>query len=147
MRQILRQALTALLVLFTLTVTFGDLNIEPAGIASTSASTPDTFSAESMTHFTVSTPSYVTAGQPFTVTVTAKDANDQTVTDYSGTVYFTSTDAAAGVTLPADFTFTAADNGVHTFTNAFTLASSVQGQLQQLTKQPNQLPAQAEPSQ
>jgi hypothetical protein len=34
-------------------------------------------------------------------------------TGYRGTVHFTSSDAKAG--LPADYTFTAADNGAHTF--------------------------------
>ena len=36
------------------------------------------------------------------------------VTGYTGTVHFTSTDNTA--TLPANYTFTAADKGVHTFT-------------------------------
>jgi hypothetical protein len=56
----------------------------------------------------------VTAGTPFTVTVTALDANDNPVSNYQGTVRFRSTDAQAS--LPARYTFTAADNGVHTFT-------------------------------
>jgi len=36
------------------------------------------------------------------------------VTGYTGTIHFRSTDIRAG--LPADYTFTAADKGVHTFT-------------------------------
>jgi hypothetical protein len=35
------------------------------------------------------------------------------VTNYAGTVHFTSTDRTAS--LPANYTFTAADKGVHTF--------------------------------
>jgi hypothetical protein len=57
-----------------------------------------------------------TAGSAFTVTVTALDANGHTVTNYTGTVHFTSTDKQA--LLPADYPFTTgtgADNGVHTF--------------------------------
>ena len=85
------------------------------------ASTLDTVQAQTVTHFTVSAPASATAGQPFTLTVTAKDASEQTVAAYLGTVHFTSTDAATGVTLPADYTFTTGDNGVHVFTGAFAL--------------------------
>jgi hypothetical protein len=55
----------------------------------------------------------VTAGTPFGVTVTAEDAQGHTVADYLGPVHFSSSDLRA--TLPADYTFTAADHGVHTF--------------------------------
>ena len=56
------------------------------------------------------------------VTVTAKDAFGNTATGYTGTVHFTSTDAAA--CLPANYTFVGGDNGVHTFTNAYTLKTA-----------------------
>ncbi len=52
-------------------------------------------------------------GQPVTITVTALDPFNNPATGYRGTVHFTSSDAQA--VLPADYTFTAADNGVHTF--------------------------------
>jgi hypothetical protein len=58
-------------------------------------------------------PSPVTAGTPASFTVTAKQANGSTATSYTGTVYFTSSDPKA--LLPAEYTFTAADAGVHTF--------------------------------
>jgi streptogramin lyase len=61
----------------------------------------------------------VTAGTPFSVTVTAVDAYGNVVPSYRGTVHFTSSDGTA--TLPDDYTFTADDNGVHTFTDAVTL--------------------------
>ncbi len=54
-----------------------------------------------------------TAGTTGTFTVTVQDAFGSTATGYRGTVHFTSSDGQAG--LPADYTFTAADNGVHTF--------------------------------
>jgi len=54
------------------------------------------------------------AGVAHTLTVTAIDAFANTATGYRGTVHFTSTDAAA--TLPANYAFVAADNGVHSFT-------------------------------
>jgi hypothetical protein len=60
---------------------------------------------------------------PFTLTVTALDSNNQVGVHYSGTIHFSSSDAAAG--LPADYTFTDADHGVHTFTVTLnTVASS-----------------------
>jgi subtilisin-like proprotein convertase family protein len=65
------------------------------------------------THLAVHTPSGITAGSSFSITVTALDANGNTVTGYTGTVQFRSSDGRA--TLPASYTFTAADKGVHTF--------------------------------
>jgi|GEM_PF-3245192 len=59
-------------------------------------------------------PSPTTAGVAHTVTVTAKDGSGNTATGYLGRIHFTSTDPAA--VLPADYTFTAGDAGVHTFT-------------------------------
>src|SRR5205823_8000563 len=50
--------------------------------------------------------------EPFTVT--ALSPNGGTDTAYTGTVHFTSSDGQAG--LPAAYTFTAADAGVHSFT-------------------------------
>jgi hypothetical protein len=43
-----------------------------------------------------------------------EDAYGNVVTGYVGTVHFTCSDGTA--TLPMDYTFTAADAGVHTFT-------------------------------
>jgi hypothetical protein len=43
---------------------------------------------------------------------------------YSGNVHLTTVDPGAGVTLPADNTFIASDNGVHIFVNVVTLATS-----------------------
>jgi streptogramin lyase len=60
------------------------------------------------------------AGTPFTVTVTAYDANGLTAIGYTGTVHFSSADPY-GAGLPADYTFTAADQGVHTFAAGATL--------------------------
>jgi hypothetical protein len=53
------------------------------------------------------------AGAAHSVTVAAKDAGGATYAGYRGTVHFTSTDPAA--VLPANYTFTAADAGIHTF--------------------------------
>jgi hypothetical protein len=56
------------------------------------------------------------AGSAHGVTVTAKDAYGNTATGYLGRVHFTASDSKASV--PADYTFTAADNGVHKFSYA-----------------------------
>jgi hypothetical protein len=58
-------------------------------------------------------PSPITAGTAGTLTVTLKNYYGHVATDYRGTVHFSSTDPQA--VLPADYTFTAADAGVHTF--------------------------------
>jgi PKD repeat protein len=61
-------------------------------------------------------PSPSLAGISGSITVTAQDANGQTVAGYTGTVHFTSSDGQA--ILPADYTFTtgtSGDNGSHTF--------------------------------
>lgn len=59
-------------------------------------------------------PSTVIAGHPDTVTVVAKDPFGNTATGYRGTIHLTSSDGQA--LLPADYTFTAGDSGVRTFT-------------------------------
>jgi hypothetical protein len=64
----------------------------------------------------------VVAGTPLSVTVTALDANGNTATGYTGTVTFSSSDG--GAALPGDYTFTPADQGVHTFANGVTLVTA-----------------------
>jgi len=69
---------------------------------------------------TISTPQ--TAGTAFSITITAKDQYGNTLTGYTGTVHFTSSDGQA--VLPADYQFVVGDSGVHTFTNGVTLKTS-----------------------
>jgi len=64
-----------------------------------------------------------TAGTATTVTVTVKDLANTTMTGYRGTIHFTSNDPFPAI-LPGDYTFTAGDNGVHTFTNGVTLKTA-----------------------
>lgn len=73
--------------------------------------------------FKVNAPATATMGVPFTVTVIAIDQYGNMATGYSGTVHFTSNDVAAK--LPSDYTFTAGDNSVHTFTNGITLSTAI----------------------
>lgn len=56
----------------------------------------------------------VGAGSTLNVTVSALDATGSPAIGYGGTVTFSSTDSQSG--LPASYTFTAEDAGVHTFT-------------------------------
>jgi hypothetical protein len=58
-------------------------------------------------------PTSATAGTAFNVTITAKDPYNNIATGFTGTVHFASSDGNAA--LPADYTFTAADKGVHVF--------------------------------
>jgi hypothetical protein len=63
---------------------------------------------------TIAGPSNVVAGTPFSLTVRVMDASGtRPDPSYRGTITFTSTDPTA--TLPAPYTFTAADQGIHTF--------------------------------
>jgi hypothetical protein len=70
--------------------------------------------------FVLTAPVTATAGTPFDLTVKAVDPFMQTAVGYTGTVTFTSADPY-GATLPADYTFSLADGGVHTFAGGATL--------------------------
>jgi hypothetical protein len=67
--------------------------------------------------FLLDAPATIPAGVPFDVTVTAVDPFGQVAVGYSGTVTFCTTDTDPGVVLPADYTFTLDDGGMHTFTD------------------------------
>jgi hypothetical protein len=72
-------------------------------------------------YFALAAPASVPPGTPFDVTVTALDPYGNTAVNYQGTLTFSTTDTDPGIGLPADYTFTAADGGVHTFTAGVTL--------------------------
>ncbi|HLJ92950.1 MAG TPA: right-handed parallel beta-helix repeat-containing protein [Gemmataceae bacterium] len=76
------------------------------------------------TQLQLSAPAHVTAGVPFSITVTALDAYGHTATGYLGTVILSSTDTDPGVVLPVNYGFTAADSGVHLFSNAVKLRTA-----------------------
>jgi hypothetical protein len=67
-------------------------------------------------------PSSITAGTAGSFIVTAKYADGSVDDNYTGTVHFTSSDPQA--ILPADYTFTAADAGMHTFSATLTTAGA-----------------------
>ena len=88
-----------------------------------------TVSPGALASFTIAGyPASVTAGTSFgsnNVVVTAYDAYGNVATNYRGSVYFTSTDTQAVLPYTStyqSYTFTAGDNGVHTFAGTgFTL--------------------------
>jgi N-acetylneuraminic acid mutarotase len=67
-------------------------------------------------------PSPSIAGASAGFTVTAKDPLGETATNYRGTIHFSSSDNLAS--LPANYTFTAADKGSHTFRAALKTAGN-----------------------
>jgi predicted outer membrane repeat protein len=71
-----------------------------------------------------SVPAAVSSGVPFDVTVVALDDFGHVATGYNGTVTFSTTDTDPGVVLPADYTFTANDQGAHTFSGGVTLITA-----------------------
>jgi hypothetical protein len=79
-------------------------------------------SAGTAQSLTLTAPASATAGSNFNVTVRALDAFNNVVTGYTGTVLFSSDDAQAS--LPADYTFTAADMGQKTFSVQLRTAGS-----------------------
>jgi hypothetical protein len=62
------------------------------------------------------------AGVATTTNVEAVDSFGNVVTNYGGTAHFSSSDP--GATLPGDYTFTAADAGIHAFNLTFRTAGS-----------------------
>ena len=79
------------------------------------ATAPVTVVPAALSKFAFATPPSVSAGTPFSYTVTAEDKFDNVTTGYTGTVHFTASSADPQAVLPADYTFTAADAGTHTF--------------------------------
>jgi hypothetical protein len=75
------------------------------------------------TQFFVAAPPSAPSGTPFDVTVFALDAHGHVATGYAGTVTFSTSDQDPGVVLPADYTFTADDQGAHTFSAGVTLVT------------------------
>src|SRR6185312_15275579 len=82
------------------------ISVSPAAFASFRLSVP--IATDSHGHY------LMTAGDLIALTVKATDPFGNAVTGYAGTVHLSSTDTQAG--LPANYAFTAADGGVHTFT-------------------------------
>jgi hypothetical protein len=81
----------------TLTATDNEAHISGQGGAIT-------VSAAAVTHFEIVAPATVTAGAAFQFTIIAEDMFNNVVTNYSGTIHFTSSDSTA--VLPGNVTLT-----------------------------------------
>jgi len=77
-----------------------------------------------VTQYIVAAPSTSIAGVPISVTVSAEDSGGNVNPSYLGTADLSTTDLNPSAVVPADYTFVAGDNGVHVFTNAFTLVTA-----------------------
>ncbi|HKW78254.1 MAG TPA: hypothetical protein VJQ09_04080, partial [Candidatus Limnocylindria bacterium] len=79
------------------------------------------------------------AGRAFTIRVTLLDAFGNVATGYRGAVHFTTSDRLPLASVPADYTFTAADGGTRAFSatlatppsQTITAADTVSGALTQ----------------
>ncbi|MDD5477349.1 MAG: hypothetical protein PHG87_03995 [Candidatus Omnitrophica bacterium] len=109
----------------TITVTDGTISQVSSAITVNPAATLGSFTIAGF-------PATTTAGVPFAspandVVVTAKDTYNNVKTNYTGSVYFTSTDAQAVLpyTSASKYTFIGGDNGTHTFAGTgFTLKTT-----------------------
>jgi ELWxxDGT repeat protein len=111
----------------TFSATFGTVGVQ--SLTATDTATPSITGAEQNIEVTPVTslklsgfPATITAGAAGNITITAKYADGSTNSGYRGTVHFSSGDPQA--VLPADYTFTAADGGVHTFSATLKTAGS-----------------------
>src|SRR3989449_2056564 len=95
----------------TLTNT-GSFTITAANSGKTGTSNAFTVNAGALNKFAIGTiSSPQAAGTPFSIAITAQDANSNTVTGFTGVVNLSTT---AGTIAPTSVTFVAGDNGVHT---------------------------------
>lgn len=95
----------------------GTIILAGACNANDSKGTAYVYTDKILSGFRVATPVTATVGNAISATVTAVDQYGQPFQTYTGTVHLASSDAAA--TLPADYAFTASDNGTHTFSVTF----------------------------
>ena len=106
------------------------VTLKTAGSQSVTVSDGSTSSSEAdikvtpaaKSQLVVTAPVTTAAGGTFSITVTARDAYNNIVPDYAGTIRFISSDGQAG--LPADYTFLPADAAVHTFTGGGVLETA-----------------------
>jgi hypothetical protein len=66
-------------------------------------------------------PPTTVSGVPVDLVLAALDSFGNIDTNYHGTVHITTSDTGSGVLLPADYTFTSGDAGIHAFPGGSTL--------------------------
>jgi hypothetical protein len=89
------------------------LSVQDTAKGSLTASAAVTVSPGPVNQFAIMAPATAATRNPFSITVTAFDAYGNLETNYTGTISFASSDAAA--LLPLDYTYTLADKGTHNF--------------------------------
>lgn len=108
---------------------FSEITVDPSGTSFWAAneyarSAPDffphwgtwleNFQVIPSPHIVITVPKVVTANQIFSITLTVENYDNTIDTGYRGVVDFSSSDLQA--ILPSEYQFTAADDGIHTFT-------------------------------
>ncbi|QSO51226.1 hypothetical protein JZ785_20610 [Alicyclobacillus curvatus] len=112
-------SLTGAAVAFTVLSGAPAVGLSPIARAATSTTSTNAGAAlapinvSSVHSFAVSASAVADVSQSVPIIVTAEDSNSALVTNYTGTVHFTSSDEWAA--LPKDYTFQPSDKGVHTF--------------------------------
>ncbi len=101
----------------TATTTYTLTATNSAGSSTATATVTVQPGPNTATGFLVTLPSTATTGAGVSVQVKAVDGSNSVVTGFTGTVHLASTDGSA--TLPADYTFTSGDAGVHSFNVTF----------------------------
>jgi hypothetical protein len=96
----------------------GTLSVFAVGMPTKTA--PLTVVPGALSQYVFSAPATIPAGTPFSFTITAEDKFGNIETGYTGTVHFSALANDTQAVLPADYTFTAADTGTHTFTATLT---------------------------
>src|SRR5262249_50817393 len=96
----------------------GTLSVFAAGMPTATA--PLHVTPAALSKFVFPAPTSIPAGTPFSFTITAEDKFGNVETGYTGTVHFSALANDTQAALPADYTFTTADGGTHTFTATLT---------------------------
>jgi hypothetical protein len=100
----------------------GTLSVFAAGMPTKTA--PVTVVPGALSQFAFLAPATIPAGTPFSFTITAEDRFGNVETGYTGTVHVSALANDTQAVLPADYTFTGADAGTHTFTATLTKTAS-----------------------
>src|SRR5262249_17032072 len=96
----------------------GTLSVFAVGMAT--VTDPLTVVPAALNKFAFAAPASIPAGTPFSFTITAEDKFGNVETGYTGPVHFSALANDVQAVLPADYVFTAADGGSHTFTATLT---------------------------
>ncbi len=102
--------------------TAGSQTISIAGPAALAGSASINVNSAAASRFVITADATAVAGSPASFTITAQDAYGNLAADYTGTIHFTSNDPQAS--LPADYTFSAADAGIATFSTTLKTAGN-----------------------